>query len=688
MTGQPKGFHLGASYYPEHWPQERWERDLGAMSDLGFTTVRMLEFAWSRLEPGPGEYRFAWVDRAADLCESFGLSMMLGTPTAAPPVWLISAYPDILPVGPDGLRRQPGGRRHYCLHHEHYRAAARGVVEQLANHLAGRTDIVAWQVDNEVGAYRSTFCYCDQCEAAFRRWLEARYHDVAALNERWGTVFWSQEVRGWDEVQIPRPAMNGWTGSNKSALLDFWRFSSDALADFVGDQADALREWFPQVPVTTNWTSLTTAAFDRAAMAKRIDFTSWDNYELDLYGASFNHDVVRGAKLGPQPTWTPEQRCAPPDNRQHVPLLRDGDVTTMTLHNIACGSDATIYFRLEQALFGAENAHGGILDRTGGTDTRIYRELMSSVPRLRQIGDAVAGSQVRARAAIVYDTTAGVAITSPLPHLVKKRSQLLGHIEHLVRPYHRALQSLGVDVDVIPCDRDLAHYDVVILAGQVIASGDLATSVREYVAGGGCLVATPFTAQVDDNDNLVAAAVPAGLTDVFGLSVTDQDFLADGETVVLARPVGAGEAPVPDLQGVLCCELLRLAGAEVTFEYRNRWYAGTPAIASHTYGRGTAVYVGTALDHVAARSLLTEVLAERDVEWHDLPPDVHLRRRFGPGSGPSEGTEYVFVVNGGEVEQTVTLAGRYRDLVSGEERDGVIGVKARDAVVLCRARPR
>ncbi|MBZ2196774.1 beta-galactosidase [Occultella gossypii] len=670
----PAGFHIGASYYPEHWPEARWKRDLGAMAGLGFTTVRMLEFAWSRLEPSPQEYRFDWVDRAADMCAAFGLAMMLGTPTAAPPVWLTSAYPDILPVGPDGLRRQPGGRRHYCLHNPRYREAARGVVERLADHLAPRTDIVAWQVDNEVGAYRSTFCYCDQCEAAFRVWLRSRYEDVETLNELWGNVFWSQEVRAWEEVQIPRPAMNGWTGSNKSALLDFWRFSSDALADFVGEQADALRVRFPQVPVTTNWTSLSSAAFDREVMAQRLDFTSWDNYELDLYGAAFNHDVVRGAKRAPQATWIAEQRCAPPDNRQHVPLLRDGEVTSMTLHNIACGSDATIYFRLEQALFGAENAHGGILDRSGGADTRIYRELAASVPRLRQIGDAVAGSQVRARVAIVHDADSSATVTGPFPHLVKKRSQLVRHLDHLVRPYHRALQRLGVDVDVIPPTRDLGAYDVVILAGQVIATPEVVAPLRDYVAAGGHLVATPFTAHVDSNANLLEATVPAGLADIFGLVVPEQDFLADGETIALTR----------GLRGMLCCDLLRLEGATARHEYLDTWYSETVAISSHTYGRGNASYVGTVLDDRSTRTLLAEILTEAGVQWLDLPQDVHVRRRFRRTSGPDQVQEYLFVVNAGDTEQTVTIEGSYRDLETGDMQDQPLRVRARDAVVLCR----
>ena len=51
-------FKIGASYYPEWWPESQWDDDFAKMADLGFNVVRMGEFAWSWYEPREGEFNF------------------------------------------------------------------------------------------------------------------------------------------------------------------------------------------------------------------------------------------------------------------------------------------------------------------------------------------------------------------------------------------------------------------------------------------------------------------------------------------------------------------------------------------------------------------------------------------------------------------------------------------------------
>ena len=105
---------FGVCYYPEHWPQSQWDQDAKMMAELGLTYVRIGEFAWSRLEPNPGEYQFDWLDAAIESLTGAGLKVVMGTPTATPPKWLIDQYPEILPVDPDsGRTRGFGSRRHY-----------------------------------------------------------------------------------------------------------------------------------------------------------------------------------------------------------------------------------------------------------------------------------------------------------------------------------------------------------------------------------------------------------------------------------------------------------------------------------------------------------------------------------------------------------------------------------------------
>ena len=101
------------------------EDDARRMAELGITYVRIGEFAWSRIEPEPGRFDWAWLDRAVEVLGSHGLKIVMGTPTATPPKWLIDRHPDILPVDASGQVRGFGSRRHYSFSSKTYWAESR-----------------------------------------------------------------------------------------------------------------------------------------------------------------------------------------------------------------------------------------------------------------------------------------------------------------------------------------------------------------------------------------------------------------------------------------------------------------------------------------------------------------------------------------------------------------------------------
>ena len=80
---------LGVCYYPEHWPEELWADDFRRMRELGFSVIRIAEFAWTIFEPEEGRFCFDLFDRAIALAQEYGLQVILGTPTATPPAWLM-----------------------------------------------------------------------------------------------------------------------------------------------------------------------------------------------------------------------------------------------------------------------------------------------------------------------------------------------------------------------------------------------------------------------------------------------------------------------------------------------------------------------------------------------------------------------------------------------------------------------
>ena len=108
------GIHFGVDYYPEHWPRERWETDARLMKEMGVQVVRMAEFSWFKMEPAEGEFDFEWLEDVVALLDSYGIKTVLGTPTAAPPAWIIQKNPEIQPIDREGRRRHFGGRHHDC----------------------------------------------------------------------------------------------------------------------------------------------------------------------------------------------------------------------------------------------------------------------------------------------------------------------------------------------------------------------------------------------------------------------------------------------------------------------------------------------------------------------------------------------------------------------------------------------
>jgi beta-galactosidase len=335
---------LGVCYYPDHWPRERWADDARAMRELGIARVRIGEFAWSLLEPEPGRLELDWLDEAIETLADAGLGVILGTPTATPPKWLVDRHPEILPVGPDGRVRGFGSRRHYCFRAGAYRAETERIVGVLAERYGRHDGLVAWQTDNEYGCHDTTRCWCDACRAAFPVWLRERYGTVDALNEAWWTAFWSQSYRDFSEVGLPEQAV---TESNPSHRLDFYRFASDGVIAYDRLQRETIRR-HGGVPIVHN-SMMLFGDYDHVDLAAGLDAIAFDNYPLgqleesplpdDLKAlylrvghpdlVALSHDLYRGLKDAPH--WVMEQQPGQVNWAPSNPLPADGAVRLWTL---------------------------------------------------------------------------------------------------------------------------------------------------------------------------------------------------------------------------------------------------------------------------------------------------------------------------------------------------------------------
>lgn len=468
---------LGACYYPEHWPRDIWPDDARRMKETGLTFIRIGEFAWSRLEPRPGEYDFDWLDEAFATLGEAGLKVVLGTPTATPPRWLIDRYPDMLGVDQFGRSRVFGSRRHYCFSHRGYREACAEIVTRLAKRYGTNPHLAAWQADNEYGCHETTLSWSNAARSAFQEWLRLHYRgngndgDIDALNRAWGNVFWSMEYSSFEEIDLPNMTV---TEPNPSHMLAFRRFSSDQVVSFNRLQAEIIRK-HSDAPITHNYMGKMTD-FDHFAVGADLDFASWDSYPLGFLDErihasaeykrrfarqgdpdfqAFHHDLYRAVGRGRW--WVMEQQPGPVNWAPHNPAPLPGMVRIWTWEAFAHGAEAVCYFRWRQAPFAQEQMHAGLL-RPDSSETQALEEARQV---FAEIADAPDVQQSQAPVAIVFDYDSDFAwTTQPLGKELE--------YSQLVFDNYRALRSLGMSIDLLPPDTtDFDGYKLILAPGIV-----------------------------------------------------------------------------------------------------------------------------------------------------------------------------------------------------------------------------
>ena len=196
-AGQP--LMVGTAWYPEQWPESRWDADFALMETAHIGFVRVADFAWSALEPKEGVYDLAWLRRAVRAAERHHIKVVMTTPTAAPPAWLTQRYPETLRTLPDGRLAEHGNRQQADLASAKYRELFKPLVARMADAFGHDPNVIGWQVDNEIGEDSIG----PEIKARFQDWLKARYKTLDALNARWTTAYWSETYQDWRQIPIP-----------------------------------------------------------------------------------------------------------------------------------------------------------------------------------------------------------------------------------------------------------------------------------------------------------------------------------------------------------------------------------------------------------------------------------------------------------------------------------------------------
>ena len=678
----------GVAYYPEHWPEKNWANDARNMRECGMDGVRIGEFAWCKMEPEDGVFDFAWLDRAIATLGDAGLKVIIGTPTATPPSWLIHKHPEILPMDANGIQMKNGVRKYYCHSNEIYRRYSKRIAEQLAQRYGDNPHVVGWQIDNEFGDHDTVRCYCDSCRQKFITWCQEKFGTLDALNQAWGTIFWSQTYSAWEQIDLPYPRRA--IGLNPGHLLDYYRFASDQVVEYSENQVEPLRkyiageQWITTNIIATYW------EIDFKKLASTLDFISWDCYTvIDATSpvrepevgpsppvvfppraemVSFVHDMMRN--FSDQPFWVMETA---------------GQDRLVSYHTLAHGGEGVNFFRWKGSRFGAEQSRGGY-EYHGNFSARFHEsKQISSV--LHSISERLAKTTYQGQIGLLYSFDMGWAYD--IQH-VYPRSRWLDAVGYwrLMEEYYTAFWDKNIPVEPLGITDNFASYSVLIVPCLSLTNDDINEKLCEYVANGGVLIVGPASGAKDWNNLYLENLPPHGkLKELFGCELVGTGslgFMSRALDVTLAddAPFAAGQTfscqtkssdAIGFFSSARPTELLKPTTAQPLGEFSS----GGIACTLNNYGKGQAMYLGFSPDKTFMNALIEWLGIEKHVlSVLDTPEGVEATIRKG------EQEELIFVVNHNFVPVNVSLPTTYTDIIHDRVLQGNVLIESQHTLVI------
>lgn len=620
----------GAYYYPEHWDESQWERDLKQMHELGFEFTHFAEFAWAQLEPQEGVYDFSWLDRAVALAAKYDLKVVMCTSTATPPVWLSRKYPEILLKSEDGTVQDHGARQHASFASPVYRKLAYRMIEELARHYGNDSRIIGWQLDNEPAVQ---FDYNQAAEEAFREFLKEKYHyNIQELNAAWGTAFWSEVYSRFEEITLPKTAQ---MFMNHHQILNYRRFAAKQTNDFLNEQCRLIKKYAKNQWVTTNYIP----DYDKGHIggSKDLDFVSYTRYMV--YGD--NEGIGRrGYRVGnPLRIAMANDFFRPVNGTYGVMELQPGQVNWGSINPqplpgavrlwlwsvFAGGSDFICTYRYRQPLYGTEQYHYGIVGTDGVTVTpggREYEQFMKEIRSLRKDyrpKEDKPETYLKRKTAILWNPENYWSIDR------QKQNATWNTFAH-VDKYYRTLKSYAAPVDFISEEKDFSQYPVMIVPAYQLADKELVARWKKYVEEGGNLVLTCRTAQKDRFGRLPETPFGSMIDELTGNHIEFYDLLLSQDPGQVKMD---GKVYTWNTWG----EILQPGTSnEVWATYTNEFYEGKPAVTFRKLGKGSVTYIGVdSSDGALERQVLDKLYSRLQIEVMNLPYGVTMEYRNGLG---------------------------------------------------------
>jgi beta-galactosidase len=630
---------LGAAWYPEQWPESRWDADLALMEKAGMTVTRVGEFAWSRMEPSDNHIDLDWLARAIRLAEKHHIAVVIGTPTDAPPAWLTTKYPDTLGTDANGHTREHGGRRQFSYSSPHYRLFCVRIATALAQRFGHDPNVIGWQIGNE---------YTDESfDAAtrtqFQNFLREKYKTLASLNQHWATAYWSQTYDSWNEI----PLNSG--ENNPGLMLDHRHFVTETWHSFQHAQIAAIRPLSdPRQFITTNIGGLGWSDnWDHYKMNDELDLASWDDYvgtgHLNVTRNAFMNDFVRGWKQ--QNFWVMETQPGSVNWSPNNNALYPGETRALAWQTVGHGADALLYWQWRSALNGQEQYHGAIVG-PDGNPLPLYEEVRQLGEDFRKTSSALQGTSPVADVAILTDYDSRWAIDFQLHNRNYDQLQVL-------LDYYAPLSAQGRTVDVINANSPLTKYKLVVAPSLNVIPQSLADHLLEYVRNGGKLILGPRSGMKDEFNSLDPRRQPGPLTEALGGRV--EQFYALDSAVPVANEQTSGTATI-------WAEQLSTTSPETKILLRygksNGWLDNQPAAITRPVGKGSITYIGALLDAKLLAATLAPFEPKSTPLFQLLPTNVELCRRTAANR------EILILINHSNEPTTVTPLTPVHDILN------------------------
>ncbi|MGA2242278.1 MAG: beta-galactosidase [Verrucomicrobiota bacterium] len=639
---------FGADYYPEQWvfpyagtadaPEGAWERDAELMTAAGINVVRIGEFSWGLCEPEADQYDFLWLRRVMDIMEQHNIKVVLGTPTAAPPIWLAKKHPEILPIDEYGRVKHEGTRRAVCFNNDVFWNASKRLVENMAQALGDHPQLIAWQIDSGLGGHQTEWSFNEDSRLEWQNWLKLKYETIERLNNCLGLRYCGQIISSFDEVPMPMYAP---TAHNPALQLDWNRFCSDAIIAFVRMQADVLHEICPDHPVTVNLRALR-RKFDHFDMAAAVDFVSVEsNAAIKTKSSELacDIDILRSLKKSDIKTpdgdcsfWVIEQKAGQVNWQDVNSLVRPGVIRLFTYQLIARGACGVFYYRWRQSRIGNGKFSGAVLPHHLEGNTRVFKEISQIGEELKLLAPAIKDTRIVADACILYTHDNDWILQQPMQP--NKFFNLREHIQLI----YNAIHDRNISVDFARPTEDLSQYKIVFAPSLHLLSAGEADRLKLYVQNGGTLVGTFNTGLVNANCIVPDTGYPNDMIDMFGLEVLEFDPIPPGEENHLTFK---GAFPTSHLHPArLWCDIIEPKGCQILATYAKDFYAGHPAVTMNNFGLGKAIYIGT-MSHQHFYNDLVSWLRQ----MCGLQPLLKVPENIEVSMRQKEGTRVFFLLN-------------------------------------------